>query len=222
LGSIFLFSFAAFPLTDRVLHFLTRPNDHLEHPAKLIFLKPAGMLMVRMEVALAMGLVISFPVVFYQTWKFIAPGLLSKEKKFIIPVIVFTFFCFFIGSAFAYLIIIPMMLSFLFSMGTSSIEANINITEYIGFILRMILFSGAIFELPVLSFILSRVGILTPRFMKKYRRHAVIMIMILAAIITPTTDPVNLFISTIPLVILYEISIWISILSQRKPHQKNP
>jgi sec-independent protein translocase protein TatC len=215
LGSVFFFTIAAFPLTGFFLDFLTLPNTHLDEPAKLIFLKPTGMLMVRMEVALVTGIIISLPVIFYQLWQFMAPGLLPTEKKFIFPSIIFTTFCFLAGSVFAYKILIPTVLPFLFSMGTDTIDATINITEYISFVLRLILLSGLIFELPVLSFSLSRVGILTPSFMRKYRRYGIVLVFILSALITPP-DPMSQILMAFPLIFLYEVSIWVSYIGYRK------
>ena len=128
LGSVFVFTIATFPFTGFLLNFLTLPNDRLKEPAKLIFLKPTGMLMVRMEIAIAVGIIVSLPVIFYQFWQFVAPGLLPKEKKYVIPSLFFTTFCFLSGTAFAYTILIPTVLPFLFSMGTETIDATINIT----------------------------------------------------------------------------------------------
>jgi len=215
LGSVFLFTVVAFPLTGLLLDFLTKPNDRLEEPAKLIFLKPTGMLMVRMEVALAVGIIISLPIIFYQFWQFVAPGLLPKEKKHFLPALLFTTCCFLMGATFAYTVLIPTVLPFLFSMGTEAIEANINITEYMSFVLRLILVAGLIFELPVLSFFLSRTGIITPKFLKKYRRYGIVLVFIFSAIVTPP-DPMSQVLMAFPLLLLYQVSIWISILGYRK------
>ncbi len=215
LGSVLLFTIVAFPLTGFLLDFLTRPNNRLEEPAKLIFLKPTGMLMVRMEIALVVGIIVSLPVLFYQFWQFVTPGLLPKEKKYFVPALIFTTVCFLAGATFAYMVLIPTVLPFLFSMGTEAIEPNINITEYMSFVLRLILVAGLIFELPVLSFFLSRAGIVTPKFLKKYRRYGIVLAFIFSAIVTPP-DPMSQVLMAFPLLFLYQISIWISILGYRK------
>ncbi|MCD6117127.1 twin-arginine translocase subunit TatC [bacterium] len=215
LASVILFTLGAFPFTGFLLNFLTLPNDNLPSPAKLIFLKPAGMLIVRMEIAIAAGLIFSLPVILYQFWMFVSPGLLYKEKKFLFPSLLFTTFCFVSGSFFAYKILIPVVLPFLFSMGTEFIEANINITEYISFVLRLIIISGLIFELPVLSFFLARIGVLSPKFMRKYRGYAVVLVFVFAAIITPP-DPMSQLLIAIPLLFLYELSIFIALFAQKK------
>lgn len=220
LGSVFLITVVSFPFTGWLLDFLTHPNDRLEEPAKLIFLKPTGMLMVRMEIALAVGLVASLPVLFYQFWQFVAPGLLPKEKQYVFPALLFTTFCFLAGATFAYIVLIPTVLPFLFSMGTESIEANINITEYMSFVLRLILVAGLIFELPVLSFFLSRIGILKPTFMRKYRRYGIVLVFIFSAIVTPP-DPMSQMLMAFPLIFLYEISIGIAALGYRKKKESD-
>ena len=215
LGSVLLVTVVTFPFTGILLDFLTLPNDRLSEPAKLIFLKPTGMLMVRMEVALAVGIIVSLPIIFYQFWQFVAPGLLPKEKKYFFPALLFTTFCFLCGTAFAYFILIPTVLPFLFAMGTETIEATINITEYMSFVLRLIIVAGMIFELPVLSFFLSRTGLVTPQFLKKYRRYGIVLVFIFSAIVTPP-DPMSQMLMAFPLLFLYQISIWISILGYRK------
>ena len=220
LGSVFLFTVTAFPFTGFLLNFLTLPNDRLDEPAKLIFLKPTGMLVVRMEVALVVGIIISLPVLFYQFWQFVAPGLLPKEKKYFLPALLYTTFCFLVGTGFAYFILIPTVLPFLFAMGTETIEATINITEYMSFVLRLILVAGLIFQLPVLSFFLSRVGILTPSFLKKYRRYGIIIVFIFSAVVTPP-DPMSQILMAFPLLFLYQISIWISILGYSKKKESD-
>jgi len=209
IGSVILFTFVAFPFINIVLDFLTYPNDTLENPAEMIFLKPTGMLIVRLQIAITMGVIASIPVLFYQFWSFIAPGLLEKEKKYFLPGLFFTTFCFLGGIAFSYFILIPIVLPFLFSMGTETINPKININDYLGFILRIIILSGIIFELPVLSFFISRIGILTPSFLKKYRRYSIIVVLIISALITPP-DPISQLLMAGPLVILYEISILVS------------
>ena len=218
-GAVFVITLIAFPFTGTMLNFLTLPNDHLESPAKMIFLKPTGMLMVRLQIAIVAGLITSLPVIFYQFWMFVSPGLMENEKKFVIPSLVITTLCFLLGSAFAYWILIPTVLPFLFSMGTDTIEATINITEYMGFVLRLILVAGLVFELPVLSFLLARIGILTPQFMRKYRRYGIVIFFVFAAIVTPP-DPMSQILIAVPLVLLYEISILITVVAQKKRQEK--
>ncbi|MBN2029759.1 twin-arginine translocase subunit TatC [bacterium] len=215
LGSVILFTCIAFPFTGFLLNFLTLPNSRLPDPAPLIFLKPVGMLMVRMEIAIAAGVVVSLPIIFYQFWQFVAPGLLAKEKKYFLPALFFTTSCFLIGATFAYTILIPTILPFLFSMGTESINPNIEVNDYMSFVLRLILVAGLIFELPVLSFFLSRIGFITPNLLKKYRRYGIVLVFIFSAFVTPP-DPMSQLMMAFPLLFLYEISIWVSMLGFRR------
>ena len=215
LGSVFVFTAIAFPFTGKLLDFLTFPNDRLAQPAELIFLKPTGMLVVRIQVALSVGIIASLPVLFYQFWMFVAPGLMPKEKKHFMPALFFTTGCFLTGAAFAYFILIPTVLPFLFAMGTETIEATININDYMSFVLRLILVAGLIFELPVLSFYLSRVGLISPVILKKYRRYGIVLTFIFSALVTPP-DPMSQVLMAVPLLLLYQVSIWVSWLGFRK------
>ncbi|MCK5145921.1 twin-arginine translocase subunit TatC [bacterium] len=209
LGSVVLFMVVTFPFTGAILKILTMPNDHLADPANLLFLKPTGMLTVRIEIAIAVGIVISLPVIFYQFWQFVSPGLHSSERNFVFPSIFLTTFCFLLGSAFSYFIIIPTVLPFLFGMGTETISAEININYYMSFVLRLILVAGLVFELPVISLLLSNLGILKPQFMRKYRRYGIVITFIFSAIVTPP-DPMSQMLMALPLLVLYEISIFVA------------
>lgn len=183
---------------------------------KLQNLKPFGQLFIYFQVAIIVGLILSFPNVVYQLWKFISPALKQKEKKYIKWIVIFTTFCFLSGVVFAYFVMLPLTLKFAAQFGSPTIENNFSIDEYFSIILSVILGAGLVFELPMLSFFLSTIGLLTPKLMRKYRRHSIVAIMILAAILTPGTDPVSQLLLAIPLVILYEISILVSKIFQRK------
>ncbi len=211
--------FITFPFSSYLIEILTWPNNHLANPPKLIFLKPAGMLMVRMGVSIAAGIILAFPIVFYQIWKFISPGLLPKEKKVVAPIVGFSTFSFVLGVSFAYFIMIPFILPFLYGMTTMNIEPTINISEYIGFVLRIILVTGLVFELPMVSFFLTQIGVLNPRILRKYRRYAVVVIFILAAFLTPP-DPGSQLLLAVPLLVLYEISIVVSSVVFRRKQKK--
>lgn len=183
---------------------------------KLQNLRPFGQLFIYFQVAIIVGLIISIPNVFYQLWKFISPALKENERKYVTSIVIFTTFCFACGVVFAYLVMLPLTLKFAAQFGSVSIANNFSIDEYFSIVLSVILGAGLVFELPMLSFFLSKIGILKPSIMRKYRRHAIITILIFAAILTPGTDPVSQVILAIPLVILYEISILVSKISQKK------
>jgi sec-independent protein translocase protein TatC len=214
LGAILLFTLIAFPFSAHLLNILTRPNDVLRNPAEIIFLKPTGALIVRMEASLVTGVIVSAVFIFYQMWQFIAPGLLPNEKKYFWPGMLSTILCFASGIAFSYFILIPTVLPILYSMGTETISAKINLNDYIGFVLRLILVCGLIFELPVISYLFTRIGLLTPAFLRKYRRYGIVTIFILAALLTPP-DPASQIMMALPLILLYEISIIVSVIALR-------
>jgi sec-independent protein translocase protein TatC len=183
---------------------------------KLQNLRPFGQLFIYFQVAVIVGLIISIPNVIYHLWKFIGPALHQKEKRYIKWIVMFTTLCFLSGVVFAYYVMLPLTLKFAVQFGTTTIENNFAVDEYFSIIMSVILGAGLVFELPMLSFFLSKIGILKPSYMRKYRRHSIVVILVLAAILTPGTDPVSQILLAIPLVILYEISILVSKYSQKK------
>ncbi len=209
-GTIIAWIFIDF-LMDSIL---LLPAKHANF--KLQNLRPFGQLFLYFQVAIIVGLILSIPNVFYHLWKFISPALKENEKKYVTSIVLFTTFCFLSGVAFAYFVMLPLTLKFAAQFGSSAIENNFSIDEYFSIVLSVILGAGLVFELPMLSFFLSKIGILKPSYMRKYRRHALIVILVFAAILTPGTDPVSQVILAIPLVILYEISILVSKFSQKK------
>ncbi|MCI0449539.1 MAG: twin-arginine translocase subunit TatC [Chlorobi bacterium] len=198
-------------------NFLLAPATKTEPPIVLINLKPYGQLVLYMEVILVGGIVLSVPNLFYQLWKFIEPGLLPSERKYISWIVFFSTFCFLGGLVFAYYIMIPTALKFFAAFGTQAISNNIAINEYFSFVISVLITAGIVFELPMVSFFLSKLGILTPKFMRKYRKHALVIILLLAGILTPSPDVTSQLLLGVPLFILYELSILISKFSQPKP-----
>jgi sec-independent protein translocase protein TatC len=195
---------------------ILRPSTLTNPPLTLINTVPYGQITFYMIVILVSGIILSAPWILYQIWKFIQPGLLPHERKYISGIVVFTTLCFFAGVAFAYFVMMPYMLQFFATFGTTSIHNMISVSEYVDFVLQLILISGLIFELPMVSYFLSRFGVITPKFMRKYRRHAIIVILIIAAVVTPTTDPFTMGVFALPMFLLYELSIWISAVAKRK------
>ena len=195
---------------------ILRPSRSTNPPLTLINTIPYGQITFYMVVIIVAGIILCSPWILYQLWKFIQPGLLMKEQKYIWWIVFFTTFCFLAGVAFAYFIMLPYMLQFFSTFGTAGITNMISITEYMSFVLQLILISGLIFELPMVSYFLARLGILTPRFMRRFRRHAVVVILILAAIVTPTTDPFTMGVFALPMLLLYELSIGIAAIAKRK------
>lgn len=193
---------------------LLRPAK--ENGVSLQNLKPFGQIFLYFQIALIAGLILSIPNVFYQFWKFISPALRKHERRYILAIVIFTTVCFLAGIAFAYFVMLPLALSFVAQFGTQTIKNEFAVDEYMSIIISVMLAAGLVFELPMLSFFLSKLGILKPSFMRKYRKHSIVLIMVAAAILTPGTDPVSQVILAVPLVLLYEISILVSKFSQKK------
>lgn len=200
-------------------------NDILLYPAKRVGvklqnLKPFGQLFLYFQVAFFSGLILSLPWVVYQIWRFIEPALHKHEKRYVLAVVIFTSLCFLLGAVFAYFIMLPYSLNFAFTFGSLNIENKFAVDEYLSVVISLIILSGVVFELPMLSFFLTKLGLLTPQLMRKHWRIAIVLILILAAIITPTVDPVNQSLLAIPLFLLYEVSIWVSKISLRKKSEE--
>jgi sec-independent protein translocase protein TatC len=184
-------------------------------------LRPFGQQFLYVKVILVSGLVVAFPIVMYQLWKFIEPGLYAHERRWAGRITALTTICFMLGVSFAYFVMIPGMLQFTVSFGTANIKNIIDIGEYFSFMIMTILGAGLIFELPMITFVLSSIGLVTAAMMRKYRRHAIIVILFVAAVITPSPDPINQLIFAFPLYILYEISIIIARMTRKQaPKEK--
>ena len=209
IAAVVIGAIISFAFIDYIMELLVAPTLKISDQFTLQVLKVQGMFMVKWGLAFVSGFVLGVPIITYQLWKFIAPGLYGTEVKYILPILIFTYVAFLCGILFAYFALIPFSLKFFTSMGYGDIQNNISINYYFSFITWLMMGAGIIFEMPIVSFILSSVGILTPNILKKYRRHSIVGIMIISAFITPP-DPVSMVIMTFPLIILYEISILVS------------
>lgn len=156
------------------------------------------------------GFIIAFPYILWLLWKFISPALYEKERKYAKSFISIASLLFFLGVLFGYFVIIPMSVNFFATFTVSpEIKNDINIQSYIGMIKTSVIACGLIFEMPIIIYFLSKVGLVTPEFLRKYRKYAIVLILVVAAIVTPP-DVVSQIVVSIPLLILYEISIFIS------------
>jgi sec-independent protein translocase protein TatC len=217
--SVVIFTIAAFAISDYVLTWLLLPAEHVNVQLSLQVLKIQAVFIIKLEIALIIGVIMSIPVILFQIWAFIAPGLHDSEKKYIWPLIFFAMVSFLVGGSFAYFIIIPYTLDFFLGLAPVNVSNNIALDYYFGFLLRMIIVFGIVFELPVLSVILSRLGLISPAFLRKYRRHAIVLFFIVAAILTPP-DPTTQILLAVPLVLLYEVTIFISYIFNKKRKAK--
>jgi sec-independent protein translocase protein TatC len=199
--------------TEELMEVLLKParDANLE----LQNLQPMGQIFLLFKVILIAGVILASPWVLYQIWRFVAPGLYAHERAWARRITLFTSLCFLTGVAFAYFVMIPSSMNFASETGFKDIKNSFDVNLYFGFITTFILAMGLVFELPMIAYVLAQMGILTSEFMRKYRRHALIVILIVAAIATPTPDPVNQMIFAVPLWILYEISVWIVRVAQK-------
>lgn len=189
----------------------------------LISIKMAGQITTHITVALVAGLILAFPYILWEFWRFFKPALHSNEQQHARGAVLISSMLFFLGVLFGYFALVPLSIHFLTNYEVSPDVVNqINIRSYIGTMTSICLASGIIFELPIITYFLTKVGIVTPSFLKKYRRHAIFVIVILAAIITPP-DVFSQILVCLPLLILYEIGIVISkrVMKQReKEHEE--
>ena len=183
---------------------------------KLQNLRPFGQAFLYFKVILITGLIIASPWVLWNLWQFVAPGLYENERNWARRITATTSFCFLSGVAFAYYVMLPGMMQFSVSFGSKNIENNYYINEYFGFVTTTMLASGLIFELPMITYVLARFGLVSAALMRKYRRHSFVVILIVAAVLTPSPDPVNQLTFAAPLYVLYEISIIVARVARRK------
>ena len=212
---------AAFSQTGRLMALLQRPltveltfqrkppfvvNTVKASPPDVIFTAPAEAFWAHLKVALLVGLVVALPFVLYQIWRFVEPGLLSKEKRFAIPFVVLSTISFAIGMMFCFVLVLPYALSFLLSFDPN-LKPMLKIGEYIDFTLKFLLAFGLIFELPLALAIAARLGMVTPQFLSRNRKYAFFLCFVAGAILTPTPDIFNQSLMAVPMYLLYEVGI---------------
>jgi len=202
-------------ILDIVMIYPLRLTD--PHP-KLIFTTPAESVILSFQIALACGLIAAAPVVFYQLWRFISPGLYKNEKKLILPTVFASTFFFLLGISFCYFTF-PILMNFFVKYAGNRIDPMFKVNDYFGFLLKLSLSFGLVFELPVVTFVLSRMGILTARFLIKNLRYAIVIIFIVAAVLTPP-DVVSQCLLAAPLFVLYGLSILVAAVVTRNKRRK--
>ena len=203
-----------------VIGLLARPIAPLLNGQKLIFTHPGDPFGILIQVAFFVGLVLALPVILYQLWAFVSPALYQHEKKVVVPLLVGAVALFVAGVGLSYFVVLPFTLRFLLGLETESLHAMISASEYFGFAVSMSLAFGATFELPILVVLLTALGIVTPQFLSRYRRHAVVLCAVAAAVITPGTDITSMMALMIPLYFLYELSIVLSFAVDRRRRRR--
>jgi sec-independent protein translocase protein TatC len=185
----------------------------------LIFIEMTEMLGTYMKVCLTSGIILAMPYIIFQLLMFVSPALTHKEKKYVYVILPFVGMMFIAGVVFGYYILVPPGMRFLTTFGSDIATPQIKIGNYISVVTRLLLAIGFVFEMPVVSTFLARLGVLTPKWLSGKRKPAIILALIVAAIITPTFDPVNQLLVAVPLIVLYEMCIWLAKLVQRKTGQ---
>lgn len=207
-----LHSTIKFSLKDPFITFVTTEKAGLN----LVFLAPAEALWMHFKISFISGFIVSSPIIFYEIWKFISPGLLMKEKKYVFPFVAVTTLLFLIGALFCFIIVLPFAMNFLLTYKTANIKPMLSVGKYIDFCLKFILAFGTIFELPVVLVFLTKMGIVSTEFLAKNRKYAVLIAFVLAALLTPTPDVFNQTLMAVPIILLYETGIWASRIFNRK------
>lgn len=201
-----------FWFSERIVNFLARPL-----PGKLAQLAPTEVFWVHMKVAMIAGFFLALPVVLSQVWIFISPGLLAHERRYAGPFVIIGSLMFALGVAFALLVVVPFAIKFLLTYKTENVIQVISIGSYMDFVLKFALAFGLVFELPLAITLGSRLGVVTPQFLAKHRKYAILINFIIAAILTPTPDILNQTLMAGPLIVLYEIGILSAKVFGKKP-----
>jgi sec-independent protein translocase protein TatC len=214
LAAVALCCVAGFYFWEEVYHFVAAPMLAAFAAAgmeqRLVFTGPLVPIRFALQVGLYAGIFLAAPVIFWQVWLFVAPGLYRHEKRFVLPFVFISSALFVAGAWFAHRIVLPITLQFLLGFGREMFEPLITINEYFSLWLTLVLWMGVIFELPVLIFVLSWIGLVTPAFLLHYFRHAILAIFVVAAAITPTTDAFTLLVFSGPMIVLYALGILVS------------
>ena len=211
-------SVIAFIFYEWIFYYLKLPAEGIN----LIYIEMTEMIGTVMKVSLAGGVILAMPYLVFQFIMFVSPALTPKEKKYVYLVLPWIGLMFVVGIVFGYFILIPPATKFLITFGSDIATPQIKIGNYISIVTRLLLAIGLVFEMPVITTFLARLGVITPKWLSDKRKVAIISAFILAAIITPTFDPLNQCLVAIPLVVLYEMSIWLAKLVYRKKPELAP
>lgn len=199
-----------------VLGLLIEPIQPFLHGSKLKFLSPTEPFFITIKLAIIVGLLLASPIIVYQVWAFFGPALLPSERRVIVPSLYLGLLLFLGGAAMAYFLVLPVTLKFTMGFQTEALEQAITIREYMAVVIRLLLAFGAVFELPVVVLILSALGLVTPEFLASKRRHAVVIITVVASVLTPGDVITVTVLMMAPLFLLYELGIVLSRLVSRR------
>lgn len=202
-------SVVLYAFTDVILRFVVRPVG------KVVFISPAEAFITSIKLALFGGLFLSSPYVLYQVWAFISAGLGKRERRNASLFGIFSFILFLVGCLFGYFVIVPIGMKFLLGFATDFVIQMISVEKYVSFVAILSLTFGIVFQLPLAALFLTKIGIVTPQFLSKNRKYAIVIIFIVAAIFTPP-DVITQCLMAVPLLVLYELGIFLSRLTSHK------
>lgn len=214
-------SFGLFYKFDILEVLVTPIREAYDDPnLKLIFLSPADPFFVMLKLAIYGGIILAFPIVVYEVWAFLSPALEKREKRAVVPALYLGLVLFLAGVTLCYFAALPVSLRFFRGFLTSSLQGQLEINNTLGFVVKMLLAFGALFELPVVIMVLSALGLVTPEFLRSKRRHAIVAIAILASVVTPGDAVTLTMMMMLPLVLLYELGIFLSVMIWRGKKQR--
>ena len=213
-ATVLILSIVGYFFSGSMIDFITKPVG------QVYFMSPTEGFAVRIKISLFAGLIASIPVILYQLWRFIAPGLYKHEIRMVLPVVFFGTLFFLGGSAFCFFLVLPVGVKFLIGFGTENLKPLISVGRYLSFAAWMTLAFGAVFELPIIAYFLGKVGLITHRTLSRGRRYAIVIILFVAGVITPTPDAFSQLMLAVPLYVLYEVSILlVRFTGKRKPEE---
>lgn len=202
--------FACFAFWQPMLEWMVAPlKSVLPSQSSIIYTQIPEAFFTAMKVSFFAGLMLSMPVIFWQFWLFVAPGLYENEKKYVIPFVISATFMFVCGASFCYFLVIPLGFDFLVNFGGQLFTALPSIGDYVGFFTKLLIAFGVAFELPVLTFFLAKIGLIDDGTLKRYFRHSIVIIFVFAAVVTPP-DIISQLLMAFPLIGLYGLSVLIA------------
>jgi sec-independent protein translocase protein TatC len=209
----------AYIFSERLFQLLVAPlKAVMPEGDQLIFTNLPEMFFAYLKVAFIAGILAAAPLIFYELWMFIAPGLYQKEKKMVIPFVVSSTILFVGGALFGYFVVFPFGFKFFIGFSNETVKALPSVKQYFSFSIKLLFAFGAVFELPVIIFFLSKMGIVTPKFLRQKRKYAILMTFALGAILTPP-DVITQCMMAGPLIVLYEIGILVSKVAHKKKEE---
>jgi sec-independent protein translocase protein TatC len=216
--ALFVCTLIGFALAQPILEYLMQPYvaSIPDGANTLQTIRPTEGLETFFKVALLVGAILAMPVILYQVWLFISPGLTRAEKKYVYVFIPGSLTLFLLGILFSWFILIPAAIDFLANFMTDVFRAEWTSQDYISFVVQMLFWMGVSFQMPIIVYVLARVGIVTAQMLREHWRYAIVIIAILAAVITPSIDPITMLLTMAPLTVLYVLSIFLARIGQRQ------